>query len=190
MLGVATNDADYSVAFRIENNVVKCMAYKSWTDMLHRCYSKRWLDRHPTYNGTLVCDEWLYFMRFRDWWLNNYVKGWHLDKDFISESRIYSPDTCIYIPQHINKFINERANTRRDGQGVGVYFRKDCGSFLASIRNPISGKIEYLGLHGTNDEAHSAWKRAKLEIAKLMKLEMDLVDERLFDGAIRRIMAM
>lgn len=41
---------------------------------------KKW----PSYIGVTVCDEWRSFMKFREWWLENHVDGWQIDKDLLT----------------------------------------------------------------------------------------------------------
>jgi len=52
----------------------------------------------------------------------------------------------------------------REGKLVGCYFNKSVGEYQAQIR--IGGKVIYLGLYKTEQEAHEAYKIACKYIAK------------------------
>lgn len=65
--GIGVNDANYLVASRMDGKVVKCPFYQVWTDMLMRCYSKKYQQRQPTYVGCYVHSEWFAFSNFKAW---------------------------------------------------------------------------------------------------------------------------
>ena len=68
--------------------------YKTWVGMIERCYCTKRLLRFPTYSDCTVCDEWHNFQNFAIWFDDNYIEGYHLDKDVkIKGNRVYSPDT-------------------------------------------------------------------------------------------------
>lgn len=81
-------------------------AYKRYYSMIHRCYSD-----DPAcfrYRDVSVCDEWRDFNNFEAWFNDNYVPGFHLDKDLFSTpgvKKMYSPVTCCFIPPSVNVMI-------------------------------------------------------------------------------------
>ena len=97
--------------------------YTLWNGMLRRCYSKEYQDKFPTYKGCTVCERWHRFDYFLediqkldgyDLFINNIKPhGIHLDKDTKGNgSKIYSPETCIFITNEENV---KEANRRRKG---------------------------------------------------------------------------
>lgn len=105
--GVGVNDLDS--ASRIDGD--HSSAYHCWHDMITRCYGNQ--NKTPTYVGCYVCDEWLVFSKFKEWYDLNYVPGFHLDKDILIENnKIYSPNTCIFVPVYINVLLVDRRNDR------------------------------------------------------------------------------
>ena len=66
--GVGINDADYVVqkyetivyvnGKRKRRLVWICPFYQSWKHMLQRCYSNKFKERNPTYEGCSVSEEW------------------------------------------------------------------------------------------------------------------------------------
>lgn len=163
--GVGINDANYQVRSRSNNNIFKCPFYKTWADMIRRCYDKKYHLRQPTYAGCSICNEWISFMSFRSWMIKQDWKGKQLDKDIISTgNKVYSPDFCAFVSKDTNVFPQDSAAIRGKWP-VGVSFHKKSGKFMAECGNPITKKKEYLGLFESPEEAHSAWRKRKHEIA-------------------------
>lgn len=98
-----------------------CMVYRKWSHMIHRCYSKKSLRQHPTYNGCTVCDRWLFLSNFiEDFKLiegyneEKFLNGeLHLDKDIKSNGQIkeYSLNNCMLVSQSEN---NKQATKTRN----------------------------------------------------------------------------
>jgi hypothetical protein len=163
--GVGINDASYQVRARANNNIFKCPFYKTWSDMIRRCYDKKYHLRQPTYAGCSICDEWISFMSFRSWMIKQDWKGNQLDKDIIlTGNKVYSPDFCAFVSKDTNVFPQDSAAIRGKWP-VGVSFHKKAGKFMAECGNPITKKREYLGLFLTPEEAHLAWRKRKHELA-------------------------
>ena len=183
--GIGANDADYAVKPRVNGKVVTCKAYSSWKNMLERCYSAKYHLIQPTYAGVKVCDEWLSFMAFRKWWMDHQVDGWQLDKDLLTDDRIYSPETCIFVPSWLNHFSVDRAAARGEWP-IGVRYQKIARKFDARCSHPF-GRHEYLGCFSAPEEAHAAWLARKLEIAHELKHLMDDIDARIYPRIIEII---
>ena len=168
--GVGVNDADYNVyEYAVVDGKRKfiwiCPFYRSWMDMLKRCYSEKFQSTYPTYKGCSVCDEWLKFSNFKAWMEQQDWKGKQLDKDLLKEgNKIYSPDYCIFVERKINMFVTDSGAARGEYM-IGVHWHKRDEKFQSRCNNPFTGKQEHLG-HFTNElEAHLAWKKRKHEIA-------------------------
>lgn len=177
ILGIGLNDADYTVKPSIDGCRRDCKAYRTWRNMLLRAYDDVCQAKQPTYKGVVVCDEWLSFMAFRRWWLENYVDGWHLDKDLLTDKKIYSPATCIYVPRWLNNFLTDHRRARGEWP-IGVRLEKRDGTFYARCHHPF-GKRENLGVFTTPEDAYSAWLSRKIEIANELKPAMDAIDKRI-----------
>ena len=100
-----------------DENGEKLDSYVCWNHMLERCYSAKCQEKCPTYKGCYVCDEWLYYPNFKNWYDNNYYeiesKTSQLDKDIlIKNNKVYSPNTCIFVPNFINKLFIKRQKIR------------------------------------------------------------------------------
>jgi len=90
-------------------------------------------------------------------------KYWQLDKDIILPgNKIYSPDTCVFIPNNVNSlFMTGKSRNSKSGlpMGVSTYFRSK-NLFTASCR--VSDSEKYMGLFNTPMLAHQAWQEAKI----------------------------
>ena len=175
--GVGINDADYEVSPRINGRSVQCPFYDRWHNMLRRCYNKDYKDKYKSYSNCLVCDEWLYFMNFKSWMEKQDWQGKALDKDLlVSGNRVYSPNTCIFIDNHLNAFMIENIRQRGDYMiGVCRYTVEDVKKpFKARCKDPFSEKIIHLGTFSSELEAHKAWQERKHQYAcQLADLQSD-----------------
>ena len=109
--------------------------------MLARCYSEKVHLKQPTYIGCTVVKDWLTFFNFKQWMVTREWKG----------NKVYSPETCIFIPQKLNSFITDSSSTR--GQlPIGVTFSKVLEKYKAYCRDLFTG-------------THLAWKQYKHKLA-------------------------
>ena len=184
--GVGVNDSESATNIKIDGVLVCCKAYQMWHDLLRRCYCQKLQEQHQTYIGVSVCDDWIKFSSFREWWLRNYIEGYHLDKDLLSDSRAYSPETSTFVPSNINTFIIDCGATRGD-LPIGVTGVSGCNVYTARCSNQITGKREYLGCFKTAEEAHLAWRSRKLELALELKPKMDEIDLRIYPRVVEII---
>ena len=180
--GVGINDADYAVNIRMGDGLIKrCHYYDTWKSMLRRCYCTYFKCRHTTYENCKVCDEWLVFSNFKRWMETQDWQGKQLDKDLlIKGNKTYSPETCIFVHQVVNKFVTDRSRKRGDYM-LGVHWDKSRSKFKAQCSNPFTGKNEYLGRFDSEIEAHLAWKARKHELAVMLANSLYCSDKRLKD---------
>lgn len=162
--GIGINDYDGKV--NIDGVLIK--SYVVWRDMLSRCYSKRDIVRHPTYADVNVCDEWLSFSKFKEWFDKNYPYNLdkagikvQIDKDLLSNNdKIYSPDTCVFLPSRINKFISSENSNNKSGY-TGVYWDKYKKKWRVRINEFDSGTYKHIGYFKDINDANIAYISAK-----------------------------
>lgn len=141
-------------------------AYNTWRGMLERCYDKKYQEKMPTYIGCSVADEWLNFQVFAQWFEDNYnpetMQGWHLDKDILVKgNKVYSSETCCFVPQEINGIFTLRQNKRGD-YPIGVLKIKNRYRVKLNVR----GEPKHIGYFHTPEEAFQAYKKVKEEWIK------------------------
>ncbi len=149
-------------------NGVKTKEYKLWHSMLVRCYSDTIKKKHPTYEGCEVSENFKYYEYFYDW-CNKQIgfgnEGWHLDKDLlIKGNRVYSEDSCVFLPQEVNTLLTKRTNSRGK-YPIGVSWSKTSKAFVATVAKN-KGKTEWLGYFNTELRAFNAYKIAKESFIK------------------------
>jgi hypothetical protein len=181
--GVGINDANYDVTLN-ENVDGKrkvvwvCPFYNKWQSMLVRCYSGKYHEKQPTYIGCSVCEEWHTFSNFRAWMEQHDWENKHLDKDLLKVgNKEYNPDNCVFVPQIVNTFLTDSANSRGE-YPIGVHFDKLAKKFRTRCCNPFTGKQEHLGVYECPSQAHLAWKRRKHELACQLADSEHVTDER------------
>ena len=85
----------------------------------------------------------------------------NLDKDIlIKGNKIYSPETCIFVPKNIN-LLFVKSDAKRGDYPIGVNYNKRSGKFVA--RCGEYGKRVNLGTFRTPEEAFNAYKNAKMD---------------------------
>lgn len=184
LFGVGINDSSYITRPKIDGKQLVCQAYSSWKYMLYRAYNDNYHNRFPTYLDVVVCDEWLTFSKFRVWWVDNYVEGWELDKDLlVPNNKVYSPETCVYVPNWLNSFVLNSSTTRGNNK-IGVTWYKKLNKFHAKCSNLKTKKSEHLGYFVLEEDAYNAWLTRKLELANELKLEMDVIDLRIYPNIV------
>lgn len=149
-------------------------AYAIWRDMLRRSYDIMYHERQPTYKDVTVHHDWHNFQNFADWFYtkSNYQDGWHLDKDLLSvTAKIYSQDTCVFVPQALNNFMVNVQLSNTSGY-TGVSWCKQSNSWIARIKLVNTKKYKSLGYFSTKEEAAKAYDAARAEQAQVWKDRM------------------
>ena len=156
----------------VDENGKMIDSYKCWCHMLERCYSSKYQKKYPTYKGCYVCNDWLYYPNFKNWYDNNYYeinnKTSQMDKDIlIKGNKVYSPNTCIFVPNFINTLFTKSQNTRGEFP-IGVSYHKDSKKYKARLRMYKNGKstLKHLGYYNTPNEAFEVYKQSKEDYIK------------------------
>lgn len=180
ILGIGANDYKESMSMNGKN----ILSYNIWKSMLYRCYSPKVHNRSPTYIGCTTCDEWLSFSNFKKWFDENYIEGFQLDKDILVEgNKVYSPDTCRFVPQHINSLLTDSSKSRGK-LPLGVSVQKIIGrrknlSYIAQVgsKNKLTKNFK------TIEEASAWYSATKHQVVKERAIEAFLAGEILSDVA-------
>lgn len=150
-------------------NQKKTRCYMAWTDMIKRCYDEN-DTKHITYKDCEVCEEWHCYQNFAQWYQDNYYEVnnelMNLDKDIlIKGNKIYSPETCIYVPARINNLFT-KSNASRGNLPIGVSIHQ--GHYKAHMSKLINGKkqTKYYGKYDTPEKAFEHYKQIKEEYIK------------------------
>lgn len=148
--------------------------YQKWVSMISRCYGTHKDDKY--YEDCDISEDFLNFTKFRDWALSQKgsdMKGWVLDKDLLSDGvKMYSANTCCFIPHALNVVFNKKFTQQLDGSGI-----KSSGTgYCARISK--FGKYHHLGTFSSKERATEVYCEAKreyiIELADLYKLNLEI----------------
>lgn len=153
MYGVATNDLSYKETYN-------CRIYKTWTNMLKRCYSDSYHKEQPSYIGCTVCDDWLVFSKFKQWMSLQDYESKQLDKDLkVIGNKEYSPDTCLFLSREINSLLIKDRKRQDNDLPQGISRKKGRGVFRARLYK--QGNQYHLGHFKNVEDAEKVYKEAK-----------------------------
>ncbi|QXM18588.1 hypothetical protein Phab24_id143 [Acinetobacter phage Phab24] len=169
---------------RTKTNKVSDKEYVLWNNIIKRCYSDNIHRIRPTYKECTMSDDWLIYSSFKNdvlGMVGSDKVGWHLDKDLlIKGNKVYSKDTCCFLPPRLNTFLLS-GKKFRSLYPCGVSFSKYKNKFSARIK--IDNVDKVLGYFNTPEEAFKAYKEAKESYAReLAHRWKDQIDERAFQA--------
>jgi hypothetical protein len=158
--------------------------YQKWVSMLQRCYCEKTQQKQPTYRGCSVDESWLNFQNFAGWFEQNwkpYMKGWHLDKDIlIKGNKVYSPETCCFVPIEINSLLTKRQNARGKYPIGVIKYRKE---FVFQCW--VNGCNKISKVFKTPEEAFYEYKLIKeKEIKRVANIWKDKITEQVYQALI------
>ena len=175
--GVGINDGKYPREGSTTYNV--------WAGMITRCYNASVLKRKPSYEMCKVSNNFLNYTYFHEWCLKQvgYDKeNYRLDKDLLSGKldKIYSEDTCCFVPVEINNAI-VKPYQRKNNRPLGVGFCKRTNKFKVEVS--VNGKTKFIGRYSCQHEAFLAYKQAKeIHLKSLANKYKDQVDPRVYEA--------
>jgi len=178
----STYDVGYIGKCEYRLNIIQ---YNIWHHMLARCYNKEFHKQFPTYKSCTVCEEWHSFQNFVEWYDENYYEigneKMQLDKDILFKgNKIYSPETCVFVPERIN-YLFIKHNSGRGRYPIGVCFNKDKNKFQSQI-NKYGDHIN-LGRFNTPEEAFQKYKTEKEKHIKEVADEYkDKIPQKLYNA--------
>jgi hypothetical protein len=170
ILGIGFNSGEYPT----RNGSKNAKEYDLWRDMLKRCGDKV-KAKHHTYIGTTCSENFKSYTFFYEWcqeqigFGNNDEVGlrgaWQLDKDLLEKgNKLYSEDTCVFIPQRINKLITKN-EAKRGKHLIGTWWKAKRGHFITQC-NDLNGERKHIGCFDTQKEAYEAYKTFKEDLIK------------------------
>ena len=155
--------------------------YCCWRKILERCYSERFRHLNPAYEDCTTCKEWHCYQNFAQWYMDNYYlienERTHVDKDILVKgNRVYSPETCLLVPQRINMIFMSKTNKWNLPNGISV---SKTGKYITSYNTA------HLGTFNTLDEAiknHELSKR--IHIKQVAEEYKNIISEKVYDALL------
>lgn len=177
--------------YKASENNKHTKVYDVWVAMIQRCYDPYYLNKCQSYIDCYVCDEWLCFQNFAKWFYKNYYEInneiMHLDKDILYKgNKIYSPQTCVFVPNNINVLFCKR-NKLRGKCVIGVYWDVEKSKFVATCsvfeKERNKAKHKFIGRYNSEVEAFMAYKQFKENHIKQVADEYkDLIPKELYNA--------
>lgn len=194
-----------------EGNYIKTFSFKDlgtfykystrasevWDKIQSRCLENGWYQlKHKSYVG--CSNNFHSFQVFAEWcqsqkgyWSKDSLsRYWALDKDIlIKGNKIYSNNTCIFVPQYVNKLLADSLNIRGEFP-IGVSLIKHTGNYSSFCKTRGNGEREYFGSFKTPESAHAAWQLGKIKAIEncILRCEKELdLDIRVVESLEARI---
>jgi len=150
--------------------------YNTWTCMIRRVFSEKNHKTQPTYKNVYICEDWANFQIYAEWYTSNYPRiegvNFEIDKDLLQQNvrdKIYSPSTCIFLPNNVNSFLTNKQLNNTSGY-IGVSWYKAKKKWYAQISLFGENKKKGLGYFSTPEEASEVYKKARvIETEKVKK---------------------
>lgn len=158
--------------YRSVENGAPTAAYRAWRGMLQRVYSPQDEATRQAYGDVEVCEEWLNFQNYADWYYRELHSDWKsvpfkwvVDKDLlVPMNRQYRPSVCCIIPQPVNSVMTFRRESSRMSHvklPLGVSFGRENTLPFAAYCSRIDTGLQFLGFFATVRQAQSAYWEAK-----------------------------
>ena len=149
----------------------------------------KFIKTSPSYKSCTTTPYFNFFANFKDWCRHQIGFGskdengkhFALDKDIlIKGNKIYSPETCCFVPNEINNLLSPN-RVNRVSNPIGVSFHKRDEKYQACLNTGASRT--QLGYFMSAEEAFLAYKQAKeayiKEVANKWK---DQIDHRVYEA--------
>lgn len=167
--------------------------YNYWYNMLKRCYDEVYISKHSTYEDKYVCEEWHNYQTFAKWFDENYYEcngeRMELDKDILCKgNKIYSEETCVFVPQRINKLFLRQQNKRGE-YPIGITLKGKKFFARCSVLNKENKKERIaLGVYNTPEEAFYKYKEFKEQyIKEIAEQYKDKIPQKLYDAMCKYV---
>lgn len=134
--------------------------YRAWDSMKRRCFNKNNANYHYYGGrGITVCDEWMDYIPFREWALNNgYKKKLTLDR--IDPNGNYEPSNCRWADRTTQAY-NKNIQSNNTSGKTGVVWDTNTSKWRAEIKK--RGVMYRLGHYDDFDKAVEARKAGELK---------------------------
>lgn len=120
-----------------------------------------------------ICEEWKDYNNFLEWYDKNYysVDGEKMElvKDFFDkENKLYSPDTCIFVPYRIIRLLQGSKANSNTKLPTGVGKKKNSDTYYSTcaiIKNGKKTTIRHSGFN-TPKEAYKQYVKDRKKYIK------------------------
>jgi len=141
--------------------------YIRWSGMISRCYAEAGRKANPSYKDSLMREKWHCLQNFGGWYDNHPHRNdsWEIDKDIlIKGNKIYSEETCIFVPKQINTLFT-KCNSWRGDLPIGVHQVGKTECYKMACGDGTPKRIVISGFK-TPEDAFYAYKETKESVIR------------------------
>lgn len=179
-----TSDEYITDAENTDKNGKYLKSYITWENMRTRCNNKNYLEKNPTYINCKICEDWKKYSNFKKWFNENYYEiddeKMCLDKDILVKgNKLYSPETCIFVPVQINTLFKSHMKNNNLPTGVN---KMDNRYVVIGVEE---GKSKNLGTYDTVQQAFDTYKKYKENLIQdVAEQYKDKIPKKLYDSML------
>lgn len=149
----------------------RSLEYRHWMHMLQRVYLPELHIKHPNYSDAAICTDWHNFQNFAQWCqiADGFSKTCEdgrvfcLDRDLLyPNNKLYSPETCCFIPNCINVGLEGRKRSKTSGLPTGVFWHKATNGYIVSVSS--GSNQQHIGCFRDLTQAKFEYNKAKTDI--------------------------
>ena len=165
----------YNVAYNTcpDKKVYNSKEYHAWSYMLRMAYEQNERFKHKRKGKNItVCEEWLDFANFNEWFNENYYTVGNETMDLCrnllnQDNDELSTDECVFGPRRIMQLITPK-NLSKSGLPRGVGYRECSDTYYSTCYKMVDGKATTVRHSGfkTADEAFMQYKKDKEDYIK------------------------
>ena len=149
-------------------NGVRPQYYIRWAGMISRCYADAGRKANPSYSESVIESKWYNLQNYAEWYVNHPYRNdsWEIDKDILVKgNKIYSEDTCVFVPKYINTMFTKCDKWRGDLPiGVHRVGKTECYKMMCGDGTP---KRVVISGFKTPEDAFYAYKGTKENVIKM-----------------------
>lgn len=178
----------YKTNYRLNGKPRDLPEYCLWKKIHNRSYNSEENYKTLSYTGCSVDAVWFDYQELARFWHTDEHRqdGWHLDKDILVKgNKIYSPDTCIFVPPRINGLFCKSLGSRGHLPiGVGKSSEGSLKPYTVKCKN-ADGKTTFLGSFHDPLEGFSVYKEFKEGVIKAVSNEYkNQISDKLYNALI------
>ena len=153
----------------------ECPEYKKYNVVIGKnvAFKKSYRDWNRWKNFSNVCEEWLDFANFNEWFGENYYtvgdEIMDLCRNLLNQdNNEFSPNECVFIPRRIMQLITPK-NLSKSGLPRGVGYRECSDTYYSTCYKTVDGR--------PTTKRHSGFKTAEEAFAQYKKDKEDYIKE-------------
>lgn len=164
--GIFTERNKYNIYSRWSNLLIRSNSLNFDSLETKKYIKELWGTKYDSYENCTLCVEWMNYQTFASWYYNQIFMlspdfDYEIDKDILQWTeinKIYSPTTCLIIPNAINSGINKISDKNNL---AGTTILNNRNKFVVQSQITIKGKKIHLGEYDNEYDANQKYIESK-----------------------------